>query len=1299
MKNRFLLLAAGLFAAVMAFSAPVGSKGGRFTVDANGTQVRFAQGNLQYHVRNKVWQFAVRQDSVIGEPNEGRIEANYNNWIDLFAWGTSGYNNKNPEMYSYTSSDYAYGNKTDIAGTNYDWGQYCAISNGGNQAGLWRTLTKDEWMYLFNNRTNASQLMGFGAVNGLIGFILLPDGWTTPAGGHFTPVAEDRAQNNYTLVDWEIMENAGAIFLPDAGYASPNSSNIVSWSGPKRSSNPTIGSMSSRYMSSTASNTSSYYCFQLARSLSSYDDNTNKVKNANTNNFRVENPVRLAMTVHEYTVLFKGPQGETLLEVPVEYGCAVTPPAAPAWAGHTFTGWTTPDPMTLDYITGPTTFTAQYEERTTYTVVFIDTYDATVLKTETVEPNAAATAPDEPSHNADGYTFLSWDKDFSHVTGNMVVYPNYRYGVRIAGEFITDLNRTDLSGIEGVTVGTGGSISFTPASKTLILNNVTITTPNVTWGVFNATLKGLRIEIRGTVDLHTPYCIALRTDVNTTIVGAAGTEPLLKVRNDGPLDHQVGEAGAGMCYTALTTWPNCNLNIEDCTVQVEGAGGVKAQGSSVITLKRVHLTSKVIGTPTSDKQRLVMYSFLSETEPVLIGCEPMSPEGLAYCSTCDPKGYAVNGELTRGEMEIGMPTPPCQDKTYAFTETACGEFTWNGQKYTESGEYSQTFQIEGGCDSIAIMHLTIHPTYNHVISVETTDNPYVWEGSSYTESGTYTKVLETILGCDSTVTLSLTIGEIPEPTCETKFFEFSAEAESEYVWEGQTYTVSGDYERVLKQKNNTCDSIVTLHLTIGGVAPTPTKTYYVAGNGEEGNPWCHGKYWDPAGSPMINGSITFYDVPAGTYFFKITDGEWGEGHEWAFGSVNQSCSSENVVNGGFDEKGNIKFNSMTMQNITITFDGTSICVTAPYGFGEDVKPEIWVYTIVGAFPWFSSDWDPYDSSNDMLMNEDSVCSLTKEGVYAVAGTYEYKVAGNRDYAQFEYPIFENQTLEIPDEGNYDIIFYFDLKTKELWYTLFRNMTPYEAIVAVSDLAEGQKTSYIVKITSAFVSKWEEGYPDEDYATFFITDNPGNMQSYEDRLKVRCVELKGGYEWEQRRLRIGESLSICGYLKRNEDKPEIVNGSYNILNASPEPQYLGWMRIVDFLAIRNFNDTVMLKGMVNDLPENESAAAWKYGYFVLSDETDAIVIHGLLTPEGKAGRFSTLDVINGDQISILAVYDQDEYGNPIVNNAVFVNREPRGNEGIEGVQDAESGIQKVLREGQLFIIRDEKMYNIFGCEVK
>ena len=1025
MKTKLSLLFAGLLAAVMSYAAPIGSKGGRFTVDANGTQVRFAQGNLQYHVRNKVWQFAERQDSIIGESNEERVEANYNNWIDLFAWGATGFNGKNPEMHSHDNADYALGSKTDITDTNYDWGQYCAISNGGNKAGLWRTLTKDEWMYLFNNRTNASQLFGFGAVNDLHGLILLPDGWTTPAGGHFTAVVDDRAANNYTLVDWEIMENAGAIFLPDAGYATPNSAGtLVSWNGPiNASARRNIGTMYSYYMSSTASSTSNaYYCFRLEHNISTFDKTTNKVLNPNNRQFLNENPVRLAMTVREYTVLFKGPQGETLLEVPVEYGCAVTPPTAPAWAGHTFKQWVTPDPMTLDYITGPTTFTAQYEEKTTYTIQFIDTYDNSVLKTQTVEPNAAATAPSEPSHT--GYTFVSWDKDFSRVTGNMVVYPNYRYGILIAGEYITDLNRTNLSGIEGVTLGTGGSISFTPGSKTLILNNATITTPDITWGVFNASFADLRIEIRGTVDLHTPYCIAFRSDVNTTIVGAEGTDPLLKVRNDGPLDHKVGNIDAGMCYTALTTFPNSNLTIEDCTVQAEGAGGVKAQGASVITLKRVHLTTKVIGTPTSDKQRQVMYSFLANAEPVLIGCEPISPTTLTYSSSLG--GFTVNGELTRGEMEIGMPTTPCQDKTYTFLQTACGEFTWNGQKYTESGTYTQAFQIEGGCDSVVTMQLTVHPTYDHLISVETNDNPYIWEGSSYTESGTYTKVLKTAAwDCDSIVTLSLTIGEIPEPTCETKFFEFNAEAESEYVWEGQAYNASGDYERIFKQIGNTCDSIVTLHLTIGGVDPTPTKTYYVAGNGTVGNPWCHGKYWKAAGSPMINGSITFYDVPAGIYLFKITDGVWGDGHEWAYGDVDFYCSSANILCGGND---NIKLITSQTQNITINFDGSKICINGSY---EDQSSlEISVYTVVGDMYILGTDWDLEDVSNDMMDCGDGIYKLTKQNVTLNAGNYEYKIVGNRNYVVFEYPN-QSMVIQISETGNYDITFTFNANTQEL----------------------------------------------------------------------------------------------------------------------------------------------------------------------------------------------------------------------------------------------------------------------------
>ena len=58
--------------------------------------------------------------------------------IDLFGWGTGANPTKN-------SADYNdYSTFTD-SGTN-------PITNGGNQANMWRTLTNDEWNYLFNAR-------------------------------------------------------------------------------------------------------------------------------------------------------------------------------------------------------------------------------------------------------------------------------------------------------------------------------------------------------------------------------------------------------------------------------------------------------------------------------------------------------------------------------------------------------------------------------------------------------------------------------------------------------------------------------------------------------------------------------------------------------------------------------------------------------------------------------------------------------------------------------------------------------------------------------------------------------------------------------------------------------------------------------------------------------------------------------------------------------------------------------------------------------------------------------------------
>ena len=203
-----------------------GALKGKFTV-APGKQVRFSQGNLQYHqdkaaADNDYFAFAEHQYTIIGkEGNEGIDKVPCT--IDLFGWGTG----NSPRETSTDDADYA---------EFHEWGNN-RIRNGGNEANLWRTLTQDEWVYLFHERTNAEKLFGLGSVNGVNGTILLPDNWTLPAGVTFTPSTEKGLEwkgdhyndenieiatfshNTYSATEWDdVMERAGAVFLPAAGF-------------------------------------------------------------------------------------------------------------------------------------------------------------------------------------------------------------------------------------------------------------------------------------------------------------------------------------------------------------------------------------------------------------------------------------------------------------------------------------------------------------------------------------------------------------------------------------------------------------------------------------------------------------------------------------------------------------------------------------------------------------------------------------------------------------------------------------------------------------------------------------------------------------------------------------------------------------------------------------------------------------------------------------------------------------------------------------------------------------------------
>lgn len=206
-------------------------------INANGDRVYFSQGNLQYigsvwPAYPAYWKFADNQWDIMGTSQNLPVNPSSYRDCDLFGWGTSGWNsgaNSNSPYYYSPTSYISTSNSGQNIGKNYgpglnsltgdyanaDWGVYNPISNGGNVTNAWRTLTSAEWRYLLEDRPGASNLYGFGSVCGIEGLILnsgviLPDIPFTPGNSSWV--------NEYTLEQWQLLEDQGYIFLPAAGY-------------------------------------------------------------------------------------------------------------------------------------------------------------------------------------------------------------------------------------------------------------------------------------------------------------------------------------------------------------------------------------------------------------------------------------------------------------------------------------------------------------------------------------------------------------------------------------------------------------------------------------------------------------------------------------------------------------------------------------------------------------------------------------------------------------------------------------------------------------------------------------------------------------------------------------------------------------------------------------------------------------------------------------------------------------------------------------------------------------------------
>ena len=185
---------------------PQGALNRVFTVyqdEKNGIakKIHFSQGNLYYDGSN--WGFEQEQyyfrtysgygkcDASGYDKDEGTADGHWG----LFGWSTS-------DTYGKNISNIP----TDYLGNFYDWGN--AIDGS-----IWRTLTIDEWQYLFDHHT-----IVWSTCNLVPGHFIAPDGF----------VGGESALSSI-ISDWGTAKSAGIVFLPAAGTRDgfPTGSNVL----------------------------------------------------------------------------------------------------------------------------------------------------------------------------------------------------------------------------------------------------------------------------------------------------------------------------------------------------------------------------------------------------------------------------------------------------------------------------------------------------------------------------------------------------------------------------------------------------------------------------------------------------------------------------------------------------------------------------------------------------------------------------------------------------------------------------------------------------------------------------------------------------------------------------------------------------------------------------------------------------------------------------------------------------------------------------------------------------------------
>lgn len=190
---------------------------------------------------------------------------------------------------------------------------------------------------------------------------------------------------------------------------------------------------------------------------------------------------------------------------------------------------------------------------------------------------------------------------------------------------------------------------------------------------------------------------------------------------------------------------------------------------------------------------------------------PYSWNGLIYSTAGNYTKQMTNAagcdSIATLVLSVKLPTSSTQNVAVCANDMP---YTWNGVEYNSAGTYVQNLTNAAGCDSTASLVITVKQvsTSNHNISICSSQLPIVWNGLTLTAAGNYIANLNSANGCDSLAILNLTVKQVSYVT------ETINATGTSYTWHGVVYTSSNNTATWTGTNAAGCDSIVTLDLTL-----------------------------------------------------------------------------------------------------------------------------------------------------------------------------------------------------------------------------------------------------------------------------------------------------------------------------------------------------------------------------------------------------------------------------------------------------------------------------------------------------